>query len=493
MAGLSVSDLVSVQVSLSPTAAATRSFGTLLLLGASPVIDTFQRIRQYSTLISVANDFGTSAPEYLAASLFFAQSPQPSSLYVGRWAQSASSGVLHGATLTVAQQALTNFTAITNGSASITVDGTTRALTGLSFAAATNLNGVASVLQTALAGAATVVWNAVYGRFDVTSGTTGIASSVAFATAGSGGTDISNLLGLRSTSGGTSVAGIAPESMLAAVQALAAASGNWYGLVIAYPTPASADIVAVAGYIEASNPQRFFGVTTQDVNAIDPTQNGDIASQLQALGYNHTFVQYSSSSPYAAASLFARQATVDFTANNSTITLMYKTEPGIAAETLTETQATTLKGKNCNVFVAYNNATAIIQWGVCASGQYIDTIVGVDWLQNNVQTAVFNLLYTSTTKVPQTDAGVNQIVTTVEASLEAAVRDGLAGPGVWTGPAFGAIVSGQTLSKGYYVYAPPVASQSSADRAARKSPTIQCALKLGGAIHTANVMINVNQ
>jgi hypothetical protein len=214
---------------------------------------------------------------------------------------------------------------------------------------------------------------------------------------------------------------------------------------------------------------------------------------MQALGYNHTAVQYSSSSPYAGASLFARQASVNFLANNSTITLMYKAEPGITAESLTETQASALKTKNCNVFVNYNNSTAIIQWGVCSSGQYIDTIVGCDWLQNNVQIAVFNLLYTSTTKVPQTDAGVNQILTTVEACLAQAVVNGLVSPGVWTGPAFGAIISGQTLTKGYYAYAPPISTQTAAARAARAAPAIQCAVKLGGAIHTANVMINVNQ
>ncbi len=492
MPGLSVNDLISVQVVLSPTATAVRNFGSLLLLGASPVIDTAQRIRQYSTLAAVATDFGTSAPEYLAASLFFAQSPQPSTLFVGRWAQSASSGVLHGATLTPSQQTISNFTAITTGGMNILVDGTAKNLTGLNFASQTNLNGVASVIQTALAASATVTWNAVYSRFDIVSATTGATSSVAFATTGAG-TDVSALLGLQAANGGTSVAGIVAESMLAAVQALTVASGAWYGLAIAYPTPAASDIVAVAGYIEGTSPQRLLAVTTQDSATLNPALATDIASQLQALGYNHTLVQYSTSSPYAAASLFARQATVDFTANNSTITLMYKAEPGVSAEQLTETATSALKAKNCNVFAAYNNSTAIIQWGVCASGQYIDTIVGCDYVQNNIQTAVFNLLYTSTTKVPQTDAGVNQIVTTVESCLAQAVNDGLAAPGVWTGPAFGVISSGQTLTKGYYTYAPPISTQTSAARAARTSPPIQCALKLGGAIHTANVIVNVNQ
>jgi hypothetical protein len=66
-------------------------------------------------------------------------------------------------------------------------------------------------------------------------------------------------------------------------------------------------------------------------------------------------------------------------------------------------------------------------------------------------------------------------------------------PGVWTGPPVGAISTGDTLSKGYYLYAPPIATQSDTDRAARKAPVIQAAIKLAGAIHFVNVLVNVNR
>jgi hypothetical protein len=184
---------------------------------------------------------------------------------------------------------------------------------------------------------------------------------------------------------------------------------------------------------------------------------------------------------------------VDFNANNSTITLMYKQEPLVAAETLTETEAQVLKNKNCNVFVNYSNNVAIIQEGKVASGLYIDSIVGTDWLQNRAQNDVFNLLYTSETKIPQTDAGVSLITTTLEETMSAAVNNGLCAPGTWTGPAIGPLKANQTLTKGYFVYAPSISQQSAADRAARKSPTIQIAAKLGGAIHEVGVLINVAQ
>jgi hypothetical protein len=172
--------------------------------------------------------------------------------------------------------------------------------------------------------------------------------------------------------------------------------------------------------------------------------------------------------------------------------LKFKQEAGITAETLTETQAATLTAKNCNVFVNYNNGTAILQQGVMASGQFFDVIHGTDWLQNKIQTDLFNLFYTSKTKIPQTDAGVNQEITTVSASLDQAVTNDLIGPGVWNGPAFGAIATGQTLSKGYYVYAPPIATQTPAVRATRASPLITAAIKFTGAIHDCDVLLNCN-
>ena len=58
---------------------------------------------------------------------------------------------------------------------------------------------------------------------------------------------------------------------------------------------------------------------------------------------------------------------------------------------------------------------------------------------------------------------------------------------------FGQLSYGDTLAKGYYVYCPPLSSQSQADREARKSPTIQCAVKLAGAVHSVNAIISVNR
>ncbi|EEN7283502.1 DUF3383 domain-containing protein [Salmonella enterica subsp. salamae] len=281
------------------------------------------------------------------------------------------------------------------------------------------------------------------------------------------------------------------ETLLQAVNAVLNYT-NWYGLAVADDEDIDdADWLSVAAAIEASSLSRILAITTADPASIDATSTTDLAYKLKAAKYGRTFVQYSTSSKYAALSAFGRAFTVNFNGSNTTITLKFKQEPGITYETLTTNQAAALDARNCNVFVYYQNDTAILQQGVMSSGDFFDERHGLDWLQNYVQTNLYNLLYTSTTKVPQTDAGVTRLLSNVEQSMDQSVTNGLVAAGVWNGGPIGQLDSGDTLTKGYYVYAQPLSEQAQADREARKAPVIQVACKLAGAVHFADVQINV--
>lgn len=281
------------------------------------------------------------------------------------------------------------------------------------------------------------------------------------------------------------------ETLLQAVNAVLNYT-NWYGLAVADDEEIDdADWLSVAAAIEASSISRILAITTADPASIDATSTTDLAYKLKAAKYARSFVQYSTSSKYAALSAFGRAFTVNFNGSNTTITLKFKQDPGITYETLTTNQAAALDTKNCNVFVYYQNDTAILQQGVMSSGDFFDERHGLDWLQNYVQTNLYNLLYTSTTKVPQTDAGVTRLLSNVEQSMDQSVTNGLVAAGVWNGGPIGQLDSGDTLTKGYYVYAQPISEQAQADREARKAPVIQVACKLAGAVHFADVQINV--
>ena len=606
--GLPIQRLVSTTVNLSPPSPTTLDIDTLLVVGSSNVIDVAQRLRVYGSIGAVATDFGTTAPEYLAAVLWFEQNPAPSLLSIGRWALTATAGEIIGGPLSAAQQALALWNAVTTPGFYCLLDGTPFNVAPASFATATNLNGIASIIQTALAadlGSSTCVWNATYQTFIITSGITGVASTVSFLSpptglgsltftaqptandtvvidgttitfvsgtpvgsqvkiggsltitvanlmtflnasvdanilkmtyteviisgsdiivyctskiagvtgdsytlavsgatppavsggtlVGGGTTDISGMLGMTSTSSGAYVAnGIGAETALAAVTTMDNQfSDQWYGLTVL--GAADADVLAIAAYVEASSTTRhFYGVTTQEAGVLVTSDTADIAYQLQQLGYNHTAVQFSSSNPYAVVSLLARILTTNWLANNSTITTMYKQEPGIVAESLNVQQVSALEAKNANVFVKYNNNTAIIEMGTCASGQFIDTVIGLDWLTLTLQANWYFALYSSSTKIPQTDAGMHILATVAANTCQEAVNNGLLAPGVWNAGGFGTLNQGDFLAQGYYVFAPSVNSQPQSIRAQRKSVPFQLAVKLAGAVQTINGTILVN-
>jgi Protein of unknown function (DUF3383) len=488
--GLPVSKVVKVTINLTPSAAQGLNFQTMLIVGDTNIIDVGQRMRTYSSDQQVAADFGTMAPEYFAATVYFGQSPQPQLLYIGRWAHTAVAGLNRGAILTTAQKAISVFQAVTTGSFGIAFDGgAVTQITGLNFSALANLNAVAAAITTALGTHGSCVWNGQ--QFVITSATSGATSGVSFATAGGTGTDVSAMLGLTNAAGATLVGGQIAESALTAVTILDGLPTFWYGLAMASTDIVAADIIAIAEFIEASGNPHFFFVTSQEQAALAAGDTTSIGAQLKALTLNRTATQYSSSSPYAAVSMAGRILTTDYTGNSTVITLMFKQEPGVSAETLTLGQSNALDANNYNYFTNYANNTAIIQNGVCASGQFIDVVIAADWFANALQTDLFNVFYTSTTKIPQTDAGAHILLTTAEADCEEAVNNGFLAPGIWNGPSFGAITTGQLLDKGYYVFAPPVASQSVAQLSARQAPPIQIAAVLAGAFHSVSIAATV--
>jgi hypothetical protein len=606
---LPVAKFISVSVTITPTAALGPNLNSLMIIGDTDgIIDTTERYRSYLSLTAVQADFGTTNPEALAAKVFFGQNPQPTQLYIGRWAKTATHGRLRCAPLSPTNSLIATWNAIVNGAFLIYVDGVPVDVSGLSFAAAANLNAVAATIQTALAilaAGSTVVYNATFNRFEFGSGTTGLISSDSFlqtsaafgsasfsgnpanndtltikgtlitfvagapvgsqvqigaslaatlvnllaflnasvdvnlsaqtysvvgsilyivskatGTAGNAttlakvstaitlsgatlsggvaGTDISGTLGGTATSSGAYLApGIAAESALAGVQAVENVFANWYGLNFAAGTNnadiADSDHIAIAGYIEGDANRHLYGLTTAEGAALLGNDTTSIGAVLHALGYKRTLYQWSSQNAYASCSLFGLGVTVNFDGSQTTINFMWKLEPGVIAENLNATQAANLDANKYNYFAALNNNTSITVNGYVASGNYIDEIWNSDAFGSAIQTDVFNLFRTTTTKIPQTDAGMHMIGTTIAGTCVRYVKNGFLAPGVWNSNGFGQISTGDFLDEGFYIYTPPVASQSQSARSARQSVAFQVAAKEAGAVNDVLVSVIVNQ
>jgi hypothetical protein len=491
-ASLPVSGLINVTASLAAAAVQGQSTTNMLVLGSSNVINPVTRIQTYTSAAAVtAAGFPPTSPEALFADVWFAQSPTPPRLKVGRWVQSASSAQLVGAPLSATQQLIATWQAITNGGFDITIDGTAKTLTALNFSGASNLNAVAAIVQADLTGA-TFIWNSVNSTFVVTSNTTGTTSSVSFATTGSG-TDISAMLGLTAGSSGVVQAspGLVAESAATAVTLFDANyGGQWYGIDVL--GAADSDIEAIVPIIAGSANKHFFFPTTQEAGVLVAATTTDIASVLQASNSTKVAVQYSGQTPYASAALSAIMLGVDYTGSNTVKAAMWQVLADVAGDSISPTQLTALLGKNANGFLNYNNGASIVQPGICSNGQYIDTVIGADALALAIQTAVFNLFLTQT--VPQTDGGNHLIKVAIQNVLQQFVNNGYIAPGVWNGPPFGGLQANAdgtapTLSTGYYVYQPPIASQNAAQRNARISVPFQIAVNLAGAVQTVSVAI----
>ena len=489
--GLNTGRLIRVTVDIAPLAASRRGFGIGLAIGDSDVISGQQRIQEYASLEEIAIVFGVLSPEYSAALLYFSQNPKPNTLFIGRWLRTPTSGFLNGGVLTPAEQDIALWDVIADGTTTIPVDGVPQDIIGADLTLETNLNGVASVLSGLLAGGA-ITWDGE--RFKVTSDSTGVISTVGYAVPEGSGTDLSTMLKLTvAETQATPVPGFDAETPLEATVALAAASNDWYASGFASSVPPNqTEYEDVSSFIQASLIKRTFWITSDDVNILDNLITTDLASSLKALGRTRTLIQYSDNL-FAGFSAMARLITTNFTANNSTITLMYKQEPSVVPTVLTTQQANTLQFKRCNVFAQYDNNTAIIQYGVMSGDAYADEIIGIDWLADAVQNANYNLLYQTKTKIPQTDAGQNQLVNACSAVLNEAVNNGLIGAGQWNGDSFGQLETGDFLDSGFYIYSPPMALQNQAIREQRIAQTIQIAAKFTGAIHEADILINVNR
>lgn len=72
-------------------------------------------------------------------------------------------------------------------------------------------------------------------------------------------------------------------------------------------------------------------------------------------------------------------------------------------------------------------------------------------------------------------------------------RNGFLAGGIWRGSDIGEVTFGDRLDEGFYFYSDSFDVQSQADREARKMMPIMCAIKLAGAGHSADLLIQFNR
>ena len=179
-----------------------------------------------------------------------------------------------------------------------------------------------------------------------------------------------------------------------------------------------ADHLALAAWSTANWETALYFASSRDVGIATGTP-GNLALQMQALKYKaYLNFDIASSSEYplnifAAAALVGLACGLNTGAPGSAFTLKLKSVTGVAPSPLTQAQFDAITTADCNVIATFGPYAGYIFNGVLESGDFFDQILDRAMLVNAIQINLMNLL-TSVPKIPQTDAGEQQLIAQVE-------------------------------------------------------------------------------
>lgn len=214
------------------------------------------------------------------------------------------------------------------------------------------------------------------------------------------------------------------ETYTQGLQAIIAYNGDWYAIAI--DSKVEGDIKAVAAVIQAE--RRIFGASTADVGVPDAAVTNDIGSFLRDGGYDRTFLVYH---PEAAANhpevAWIGSQLPEVPGSNN---WAFKSGAGVQVSKLTSTQISTLTEKNVNYYTRLGGVN-MFRSGCTSEGEWVDTLILVDWIQARIQEQVFYRLATKK-KIPYTAAGA----LIIEAEIRSVLSQGVANGGIADSPAY---------------------------------------------------------
>jgi len=253
----------------------------------------------------------------------------------------------------------------------------------------------------------------------------------------------------------------------------------------------SIEEATLSSVINAENNKIHFVVSNNTVD-ID-----GIFTDIKNLGFRKTRCLYygvsEEKAKIAMAAAASRGMSTVFEGSLTTQTMNLKTLVGVEPDsTMTQTLLGKCETAGVDCYVSFEGVPSYYSTG--ANG-FFDEVFNELWFVNAIQVAGFNALKQTNTKIPQTENGMDILKSYYNGVCVRAVNNNFVAPGEWTLPdTFGNpdLFKMNIRNLGYYIYSQPVAQQAKADREARKAPLVQIAIKTAGAVHFANILINVN-
>lgn len=458
---LALSNIVTVDVTVSPAAAQANSFNQGLIVGNSgviPPVGSNPRLRAYTTLTAIlADGFTSDDPEYIAAQLYFSQTPKPVTVWIGAQVPSAISAAIPHTGNAGTGYVVGDIVGVTQSGAN----------GGFLRVASIGGGGAVATLQTIV-------------------GEQGEQYTVgtALATTGGSGTGLE-----------VDITAIG-ESALQAVEACRIASNIWYGVMVC--GAADADCLAISQWADPLWQTTRFYPATSTVGVANGVSN-TLALELQALNlrvlltYATTQSDLYPNNAYVAAAVMG----VDMGSNTglagSFYTMAHKQLQGIAPEPLTQTQYQNLLTANCNVYGNFNPYT-LYEAGFLSNGDPSFFWLYLAVLCAQLQIDVMNVLI-GVPALPQTNSGEHQLIQGANVACQNLANIGFISGGTWNGVDFSivgvSIANGQALPSGYIIQAQPYSQQSPSDRAAGKAMPLYVFITTAGAVQSVVIGVNV--
>jgi hypothetical protein len=432
-----IKDIVLVNITRETAKISRVGFGTPLIFGIhSKFVEDY---RIYTSITGVLEDFLITDEEYKAANAIFAQAIVPERIVIGKRSPN------------IAQSDVVTISNVQNNvTYSIIINGTS--FDYLSDADATNLEIALGLVTAINLGAEPVTaTDNVDGTFDLDADVPGEPFTTAVSDDGVG-------------DGQTIANPILNVNVASELSDLIQSYNDFYAVINtrrATEAEQLQDIEQTADFIEAQLKVYAYAI---DQATMITSATTDIASILKAKALDRTFGIYSADHDnYPEAAWLGGQLPKD----PGSITWAFKTLVGITPDVLSENATFNLRAKNGNFYEDIANLNQTSNNAVVASGEYIDIIRGVDWLQARMSERIFTRLV-NTGKVPFTSDGISAIETDIRAQLDQGVVVGF-------------------ITDDYIVNMPDIDSIDPADKALRFLTGITFTAILQGAIHKVRI------
>lgn len=501
---LPISQVVDVTLQQSPRGAQKRDLSVVAIF-TSEMCDEFTNPDTRYIVVSdtnqVASLFGTNSDVYKAASALFSARPKPKTALIAKYMRDsvttqAISSKINGSALAVSYIQFKN---ITDGYFSFYFDGVKIDATGFDFTSVSSMNDVANIINAKLEDVGVkFIYDAVGSRFILSSSTEGKGANFGYVfNAELDGTYIGGMTNLIDGKGtlinGEDATTYNRETPAEALSKLQNQYQNWYGVYFAN-TITDAELVEAHDWVVAQGVEnaKVMAYTETRLANIEYTDN-NVLKTLSKRNSGRLMVQYNNKgNTHAAAELMGIALTTVWTGVNTAKTVKFKQEVSVTSDDrITINEATKCRRLGINFYTDYAGVNMLAE-GVMLGGTFIDETTGLDAFINAVQVQAFNTLQGQPTKIPQTDRGQQILISSIKVVGEQFINNGFLGLGKWTLGDLGELSYGDQIN-GYYFYSDSFDMQDTADREARKMMPINCALKLAGAGHSVDIIVQFNR